>query len=97
MAVDLVFRGGPTSLFAVSGSNNTDSISLTFKGRPIFNSVFIGVIRKVSMLNGRLSFTPIYQSTTLWPSGKNLEGPRIESNETGDKFVQLFPKQHKTR
>jgi hypothetical protein len=92
MAVDLVFRYGPTQLFAVSGSDEVGDRQLRFKSEAVQVSQFIGGTRSLISLSGRFSFLPIQQATNLTPSGKGWDYPLEGQGFSSGSSHQLFPK-----
>jgi hypothetical protein len=92
MAVDLVFRYGPTRLTALSGSNDVGDRNLRFQDAPGFRSQFIGGTRNIISLSGRFVFLPAQQATQVSPSGKGWDYPLEGQGFRSGSSHQLFPK-----
>lgn len=92
MAVDLVFRYGPTQLYAVSGSNDIGDRNLRFRDSVVMESKFIGGTRSLSFTTGKFVFRPLQQSTNLTPSGKGFDYPLEGQGFQSGSSNQLFPK-----
>jgi hypothetical protein len=84
MAVDLIFRGGPVSLFATVGSVGSGLVQMVFRSHVNMMSSYIPATTHISLLDGKLQFKLSSEHTQLIPSGKGWANP----NSTG----QLFPR-----